>query len=185
MSGFGSSFSEFQACAYFSQAICPIPIYTTGCKTKRSCLVSCCLSKRNLSWRSQQLQTSFIWESFCLAPKHANNETTAPNQGPGQSPAGQHGERQAWKQKKDLETRLRLFDSAILVQLPSSTFSSDKWRTTAVITPHLRISSSTELHHSSNNNDNDKDDNAVITFYVAGTVLKVISLSAHAIPIIT
>lgn len=79
-----------------------------------------------------------------------------------------------------------LFDSAILVQLPSSTFSSDKWRTTAVITPHLRISSSTELHHSSNNNVNDKDDNHSYHFlrgrHCAESDLRTV---AHAIPIVT
>lgn len=65
---------KFQAHAYFNQAICLIPIYTTGCRTSRSCLMSCCLSKRNLSWRRSQLaQTTFIWMCLTLALSHAEH----------------------------------------------------------------------------------------------------------------
>ena len=79
-----------------------------------------------------------------------------------------------------------LFDSTILVQLPSSTFSSDKWRTTAVITPHLRIASLAESHHSSNNNDNDNDDNNSYRFlYGRYRAKSDLCIVAHAIPIIT
>ena len=60
---------KFQACAYFNQAICPIPIYTTGCKMRRSCLVSCCLSKRNLSWRKSQQLKRLSFGYVLLAPK--------------------------------------------------------------------------------------------------------------------
>ena len=79
-----------------------------------------------------------------------------------------------------------LFDSTILVQLPSSTFSSDKWRTTAVITPHLRIASLAESHRSSNNNDNDNDDNNSYRFlYGRYRAKSDLCIVAHAIPIIT
>lgn len=60
---------KFQACAYFNQAICPIPIYTTGCKMRCSFLLSCYLSKRNLSWRKSQQLKRLSFGYVLLAPK--------------------------------------------------------------------------------------------------------------------
>ena len=124
---------------------------------------------------------------FYLPPKHTQQWIYCTWSGSRAEPR-----RSAWGET-NLEAEERpgdltpsLFDSTVLVQLPSSTFSSDKWRTTAAITPHLRIVSLAESHHSSNNNDNDNDDNDSYHFLHGRHRAKSdLCIVAHAIPIIT
>ena len=129
-------------------------------------------------------QTPFIRESFTCPQSILNNETTDLIRLQGRAQQVSMG-RDKLGGRRPGDPTPSLFDSAVLVQLPSSTFSSDKWRT-AVITPYLRIASSAELHHTSNNNDSDNEDNHSYHFLRGRHCTKSdLHIVAHATPIIT
>ena len=130
-------------------------------------------------------QTPFTWESFTCPQNILSNETTDLIRVQGRAQQVSMG-RDKLGGRRPGDPTPSLFDSAILVQLPSSTFSSDKWRATAVITLYLRIASSAELYHSSSNNDSDNDDNHSYHFLCGRHCAKSdLHIVAHATPTIT
>lgn len=145
-------FRQFQAYAYFSQAICPIPIYTTGCRTSCSCRVLLPVKKKSVLEEKPISSSPFVWMCFALAPVMLSAELES-GEGAGRRPPGQpRGEGRALE-AQDLECRLSLLDPTILAEFSSSACSSEKWKQQQSQHPPLNIASLAQLYHNSNTND--------------------------------